>query len=264
MTEKNKYRKNKQIKSTLFIALNNSDSEAIQKNTSIASDTIATSFLVKPSSKRLQQSFPIDCFAIRLAQFLITTIKDNIFQLKKDDSFKDGFYKHCLKQIKNDDLINEIEDTELLEIYIKQTIVLLQESDFITAVNNVAKISQNNIKDHDLYFSLFGVFWNTVSWERIFPSDEILAQELKKSRYILIDLLLKNQKSIEISTLSNEFFELTGISSNDDLFTISFLDFYFFTWLKHFGIITYSMESAFTPVLIGATDKGRNLIKYII
>ena len=111
-----------------------------------------------------------------------------------------------------------------------------------------------------MFYRLFNAFWNLVRWEDIFPSDPESARELKITRNILKDLVLRHYGAVSLNDIANEFFDMTGFSTPNDLLVISFLDFYFFTWLRHFGMIRYSNGTEIAPVRITVTDTGRTFL----
>jgi hypothetical protein len=90
------------------------------------------------------------------------------------------------------------------------------------------------------------------------------ACDLMKNKNLMVDLILKNKNKFRIANISNKFSSLTGISKPNDLFFISFLDFYFFTWLSHFGIIRYLNGADTEPVEIELTEHGRRILKYLL
>jgi len=78
------------------------------------------SYMLSTSSMRLSMLCSVDCFAMRLAQFLIDNIRMNIFPITKDDRFQESFYHHCMNAVEGTPLSGEINDCELMIIYIKR------------------------------------------------------------------------------------------------------------------------------------------------
>jgi len=200
-----------------------------------------------------------DCFAVRLALFLIESISSRTFALDDDGCFGADFYRHCLKTGR--DLAGEINDPELLIIYIKQCLRMMDSCGILSRDGGFARISVPGTSTATIFHRLFNSFWNSTPWEDLFPSDTESARELNAVRGILRDLLLRRHGAVSIGTLANEFFEMTGFTCRNNLFMISFLDFYFFTWLKHFGMIRYSGGKDNEPVRIAITDRGRYSLK---
>jgi hypothetical protein len=197
------------------------------------------------------------CFAVRLALFLIETISHKKFTLSAGGCFSRGFYRHCLESAARTDLADEINDPELMVIYIKQCLRLLESTGILKRGGRQALINTDEASTATIFHKLFNAFWNTTPWEDLFPSDTESARELKATRGILKDLLLRRNGAVSIGAIANEFFEMTGFSNRNNLFMISFLDFYFFTWLNHFGLVRYSNESDLSPVRLTVTDRGR-------
>lgn len=222
---------------------------------------VRSSYLLSAAPVRLSMFCVEDCFALRLAQFLIDVINSRPFPLNPDGRFQDSFYHHCMSELEKTTLVSEIDDAELLIIYMKQIIIVMRAAGILCNEEGMAGITDSVPSTPSLYAKLFTAFWNDVEWDEIFTSSGELARELKKSRYILMDLTLKRPSAAFIEDLANDFFEMTGLSRCGDLFSISFLDFYFFTWLKHFGIIHYQSSGDFAPVSIEVTEKGRLIMK---
>jgi hypothetical protein len=222
---------------------------------------IASSYLLSASHSRLSSLCDTGCFAVRLAEFIIETIGGNIFPVNDEGRFHDGFYRFIMKSIKTAPLAAEIEDRDLLLIYIKQSVAILRKARIIQNEDGVARIGERPVSGFAMYARLFTAFWNDLEWEEIFSSDTSLAMDLKRNRYILMDLTLSHSGPVNLETLANDFFDFTGFSRLGDLFSISFLDFYFYTWLRHFGIVEYSAPRDDAPVSITVTDRGRKLLK---
>jgi hypothetical protein len=203
------------------------------------------------------------CFAVRLAYFLIDAISNNNFSLDKQGRFRKNFYRYCLEKAPGSTLAEEIDDTELLIIYIKQCLQLLKACGILRQEKTCAEIDQAAVSSRTIYHRLFNAFWNDVRWEDIFPSDTESARELKISKNILKDLILRHHGFVSLQSVTNEFFDMTGFSEQNNLLKISFLDFYFFSWLKHFGMIRYFNEPEYAPVRIAVTDKGRIFLSSI-
>ncbi|OHD63258.1 MAG: hypothetical protein A2176_11785 [Spirochaetes bacterium RBG_13_51_14] len=228
--------------------------------TSLESVTRYYSYL-NNSEKNLPDVDINRCFAVRLAMFLIGAVSNNRFSVTKTGHFKKNFYRYCMEKAPESGLSAEIDDPELLIIYVKQCVHLLKVAGIVKRSGSCAIIYEPDIPEKAMYFLIFSAFWNQARWEYIFPSDTESAKELNHGKNILKDLLLRHWGTIRLDSLANEFFEMTGFASPNNLFKISFLDFYFFMWLNHFGMIRYSDEPAYAPVRITVTDLGRKVLQ---
>ncbi len=226
--------------------------------------TLANSYLLSSSQNRMSAICDSRCFAVRLAEFILEGIGGGIFPVNGEGRFNDCFYNFIMNAAESAGLIGEIGDRELLLIYIKQTVAILRKSRVIRAEDGIARTEDPHPEGSLLFTRLFNTFWNDLEWEEIFTSNTDLASDMKNNRCILADLTLRHSGPVEIETVAGDFFDLTGFSRRGDLFSISFLDFYFFTWLRHFGIIEYSSPSDDAPVTISVTTRGRILLKAAI
>ncbi len=201
------------------------------------------------------------CFATRLAFFLIETISGSTVTLNGCGSFENNFYNYCIESAAAADLAEEIGDPELLMIYIRQCLHLLKASGIVGRTGSRATVDVSATSRRTVYFRLFNAFWYRCRWEDIFPSDTESARALNESKNILKDLLVRHEGAVRLDCVANEFFDMTGFCNKNDLFMISFLDFYFFTWLKHFGMIRYSAGQETTPVRVTVTGTGKKILK---
>ena len=205
-----------------------------------------------------------NCFAVRLALFLIDIISNTAIPAAARGGIKKIFFRQCLDRAAEEQLFEEVGDKELLIIYIKQCLHLLQMSGIIQKSEKRALIIDDvPLSGKSLYYKLFKAFWVDAAWEDIFPSDIETARDLKINKNILKDLLLKNYGKTRLDKVANEFFDLTGFAGRNDLVIISFIDFYFMTWLKHFNLILYHDDSLFAPVCITVTDSGRKILNLV-
>ncbi|MFC1670349.1 hypothetical protein ACFL20_08135 [Spirochaetota bacterium] len=203
------------------------------------------------------------CFAVRLTRFLLEYIKNSRIKLLSDCGFEEDFYKQCISELLDSDLLEEVKDENLMLIYMKQVMNMLRAGKLISDNKGYAVVSEENISNFSLFNRLLHCFWNEVRWEDIFPSDPEAAKELNWNRNVFKDIILKINCKIEFNKIANDFFELTGFGQKNDLFLISFLDFYLLTWLRHFGIIKYFNNSHDLPVCIELTNEGRTLLSQI-
>jgi hypothetical protein len=177
-----------------------------------------------------------ECVAMKLAAHVVSALTGRSRVMNGDGSFSASFYRDCLSIMQKNKVLPQIDDIELLEIYLKQMGYLIRKTS--VAGKNAAK-SVFNGDIIGFYSDLFLAFWERASWEDIFPSNPVASRELSQCKSILIDLIARQQGKFVLRELCNEFFSLTGFSFSGDMFMISFLDFYFFTWLSHFGILAY-------------------------
>jgi len=63
-------------------------------------------------------------FAVRLSLFIIEIIKNNRFAASGDLPLGEGFYRFCLTELFDTELAREIDDDELLIIYLKQCVYI--------------------------------------------------------------------------------------------------------------------------------------------
>jgi hypothetical protein len=200
----------------------------------------------------------ISCRALQLAKEIINAIQAETFSYRTG-ILPDNFYSNlAIKIIES----SEETDREVIIIHLKQTVIILKNAGIIISEKGKAKISAKPGSDEVLYNVMFNSFWNITPWENIFPSNEESARELHRNRNIFKDLLLKSGKS-SISKTANEFFDLTGFAACNDMFHISFIDFYLITWLSHFGIIRLYSENPNSPVFTELTEKGNLLLNSI-
>ena len=202
----------------------------------------------------------VQCFALSLARLLMHIIDSGDYVFQKKGYFSKDFYCNCIEKAKQSEIREYGDDDDLLEIYLKQMINILVSAGVIVSSKNQAVLSERYESDIELYSVLFRTFWHDIEWENIFPSDPPAAEKLKKQKGILKQLILKIHRPVPIDYLSNEFFNLTGFTERNDIFMISFLDFYFFTWLMHFGIIRYICNTPDKPVCIGLTKNGIKIL----
>ncbi len=180
-----------------------------------------------------------DCFAFRIARHVIGAMKKCVPRLNPDGTISEEFYRFCRKSIARTALSREIDDPELLEIYLKQAAIIIRKTAMSRQNDNCLDAASPEASAFDLYSELFLAFWERVDWAALFPSNPVASRDLMKCRNILVDLIAREKGAFRVDRLSNEFFHLTGFAEENDLFLMSFLDFYFFTWLAHFGILTY-------------------------
>jgi hypothetical protein len=242
---------------------NKSNIDSYKNNSAIAEISRYHNFLESSNSDSLGIEL-CQCFAVRLSLFLMDLIGKDVPAMDENGYLKKYFYRQCIEKAAGAHLFEEINDNELLTIYIKQCLHLLKICGIIKKSTTKAfSIDDHAISVNRLYYRLLKAFWVDADWADLFPSDAESARELKLNKSILKDLLLKNSGKARLDKVANEFFEMTGFTENDNLFMISFLDFYFFTWLKHFNLISYIEDSLYSPVCISVTGPGKKILKLI-
>lgn len=214
------------------------------------------------SGRPAGQSVAMDCYVIRLSRYLMDLIGEHDFAYD-GESFQKDFYELCMNAITATDLIDEAGEDELLLINVKQTIHLLKTSGILLPEAGMARIAAGDHSDIRLYSELFDTFWNRTRWEDIFPSDPAAAKELKKNKNFMKDSLLLLKGKVRLDDVINNFFELTGFAQKNDLFFISFIDFYLISWLKNFGLINYEKNSRNRPVCIELTEYGKKILELV-
>lgn len=200
---------------------------------------------------------------IKLANVLIDIINNNSFYFTNGYCFEKSFYNFCINSLLKSKILNE-DDIDLLYIYLKQLVTILKYSNQIYNSRGIARVRKSISSNARLYLGLFSTFWNEVCWEDIFPSLPYVAKALKKNRTILTGLMLKKEYKFQIDEIANDFFKIIGLGGMNDLYLISFIDFYFFTWLAHFGIINYFDGNDNDPVMVELTKHGRRFLNSFI
>lgn len=201
---------------------------------------------------------------MQLASTLIQTINLKSIDIKTNKILSNDFYTFCLNNLLKTNIIKTIDDNELLIIYLKQLVMIIKNTDLYNKKNNILSGRNLLLNKIQLYLKILDSFWNKSIWSELFPSMPDAASRLMKNKNVMVDLVLKNKNNFKIADISNDFSSLTGISKPNDLFFISFLDFYFFTWLSHFGIIRYINGADIEPVEIELTEHGRRILKYLL
>ncbi len=203
------------------------------------------------------------CFAVSLCEHLIDCVNSNTFKLTSDGCFGEDFYAYCTSGLSEKVACEEVEDDEVLVINMKQAAAMLRCAGVIVNNNGIARAADILPNKDHVYLLIFTAFWNRIKWEDIFPSIPTAARELKRTRNILIDLLMRQRGVFSMDAVAEEFFELTGFGRKNDLYLISFLDFYFFTWLRYFGLVGYSDDRDDDAVHLYLTEHGKKFLKHL-
>jgi hypothetical protein len=202
------------------------------------------------------------CFAARLCRFVAATIRKSGARVNRGKCLGQDFYDSCVQSLADTDLARESGETELLEIYIKQCVIMMKAAGMIEIAGTSAVIN-GAYSGESVFTSLFAAFWGKVRWEDIFPSNPAAARELRHNRPILVDLIMRQNGRFSLDSIAGEFFDLTGFGTRDDVFLISFLDFYLFTWFRHFGLVEYADSADGDAVCIRVTDPGRAFFRHL-
>jgi hypothetical protein len=139
--------------------------------------------------------------------------------------------------------------------------MMLREAKVIVKSGGFAVICDDAYAARGLYAVLFISFWNMVRWEDLFPSIPDAAHELRCSRGILIDMMLREDGPVRIDDMTRRFFDMTGFGGRGDIYLISFIDFYFYAWLHNFGLIEYDDNGAEVSVHLRLTEHGRRFLR---
>ena len=204
-----------------------------------------------------------DSFATDLAICLLDNLKHTSAKLSADGSLSDDFYTQCHDWLLNNDFITPNSDSVVITINLKQMMNILRTASIVKYDGEYAQINREFSSREELSKTIFDSFWNKTDWDKIFPSDPDAAIGLKTYRHVIMKLI-QNQKRSTIEDLANNFFELTGFSNKNNLFMISFVDFYLFAWLKNFGFINYLQSNSETSVTIETTNFNKDILTSFI
>ncbi len=199
---------------------------------------------------------------IKLAKIVIQNTDNKYFTAAVGKRRSNDIYFRCLSEISNN-MSSAINDNEILLLYLKQIILILKNTSLFNS-ESFSKEKKNISFDYiQFYLMLLNSFWNTVKWDELFPSMPECAKKLKANKKILLGLMLNKRNKFRLDSISNAFSDITGIGRHNDLFFISFMDFYFFTWLSHFGLVNYIKGNDADPVEIILTENGRKILTYL-
>ena len=204
-----------------------------------------------------------DCLALRLCRVLLSEIRSTCPRKGGDSFLPETFYLRCAHAICSSDLCNEIADIDMLVIYLKQLVNILRAGSMLHVEAGTVVAKPGAESPRDLYGLLLTTLWNRVPWEQIFPSDPRAARDLQRNRSVMRDILLGGRHEVAVEHVANEFFCRTGLTGENDLFRISFLDFYLLSWLRNFNIIKYLPSSGTKPVTIEITERGRKILSLL-
>lgn len=215
------------------------------------------------SGYNTSDSESVDCLALGLCRVLLTEIKTKRPVRGRTSFLSEGFYRHCARTVVRADIGREISDIDILVIYLKQLANILRTGAVLRVEKGRVTVAPTEGSPDDLYRHLLTTLWNRVPWERLFPSDPLAARNIQQNRSVMRDILLRRKRGVPVELVANEFFCLTGVADENDLFHISFLDFYLFSWLRNFDIIRYLPAKGSEPVAIMITERGRRILSYL-
>jgi hypothetical protein len=198
--------------------------------------------------------FTNETFADILSLSIIDQLRSGRFQVDDRGCFPDSFYETCALNVsRRTDIFRD--DEELLVIFAKQMMIMMKTAGVVNIVDGEAIYDSTNLT-HDL---LFDAFWNRVNWEDLFPSMPSTAVRMRDERYILAELLLSREGVFCVDDLARDYFVEKSVVFRDLLIYISFFDFSFFTWMRHFGIVEYvAHESGRVSAML--TPRGRHFL----
>lgn len=201
---------------------------------------------------------------INLTESIINNLGTEIINSSSKKIFRNEFYTPCLDELIEAELFRQIDDIELLLLFLKQLSMILRESDIFSDMNEWLTEDNSSVNSFYIYVKIFDSFWNRVNWGKLFPSMPEFAQGIQKKRKIIFKLLQKEKAGkFRIDRFCNSLVKMTGLGKADDIYLISFFDFYIFTWLSHFGLFRYLNGNDHDPVMLEFTSLGRILLKQL-
>jgi hypothetical protein len=174
------------------------------------------------------------CFAEIMSEILISLVNSSEYKRKRDHSYPDSFYAKSIELFEKKSE-NIVEDYDLCIIHAKQLMITLRSCKLVPSTDSSIMSSSES-----LYKIIFDSFWNHTSWGSLFPSMPDTAVAMQDDRYLLIELLISRKGTFFVDDIARDYFSGLEYPVKQMLLYISFLDFSFFTWMKNFGIITYS------------------------
>jgi len=207
----------------------------------------------------LDKNPSVNCCAVKLSRFIAEEARLNGISYVSG-SIPESSFSSWINKIKRTSLWNYCDnDKELCTIYLKQMIQIMKSASILIESKGLLVISKK-YTTKNLYEKLLYSFWNKTPWKNIFPSSEEEANHLHSNRKE-ISHLLQQHGSRDLNSLYRDYSYATGHKSDNILFSISFIDFYLITWLRHFDILNYTQGSFFNPVTIYITEPGRNILQ---
>ncbi len=255
-----------ELKEILF--LRNQFSTRAGKHSVIENSAVPLTYFSNFKNSIQNYKFPFNnlkytnCFAVILSTSIIHNFQKYGNPRKKIKKQNEDFYHICIKKIGKDDNCHKKGDLNTLLIHLQQMMVILDECKRTDDQDIFLKEYISSRSKYQLFVKLFSTFWNIVKWDKIFLSMPAVARQLQENRSFLVSLAIKQKGRFRLDTIANKFITSTKLGNKNDPYIISFLDFYFFTWLSHFGIIEYIDGKDSEPVALKMTDFGRKFLGY--
>lgn len=196
-------------------------------------------------------------FIDTLSSAVISVLRSNGFKCDAEGFFPDEFYDECVGKIMSTSVCDI--DADLQTIYAKQMMMLFKQSGVVTVENSKVRIHEESLS----YESLFRAFWDKVSWCDYFPSMPDTARQMNEERFLLVELLLGQHDVFCVDDMAREYFAGSHILKADMLLYVSFFDFSFFSWIRHFGLVEY-VDDSDGRVKAAVTAWGRQFLSIMI
>jgi len=258
----NKYRININSDCSLFLrgeTLKSRSSDRLSVYESYCQFAVHNYFILKESDLPGRMKIK-NCAALIYAKEILQKLKNQDIQTDSRCSFDEQFYNELAAELSGNKNIPA--DSDLVIINLKQTSELLRNSALIENINGHAKPSKKDVASATFFNRLIEAFWNGVAWSDIFPSSPELADRIHQKRKILSELLLENSLDFKGEELAGDFFDLSGLSSRDNNFSISFFEFYIVNWLENFGII--EVEKKAQGDVLRIDEYGINIVNSLL
>jgi hypothetical protein len=154
-------------------------------------------------------------------------------------------------------------DKDILQIYLKQITLILRNTNIFHDKKNPLIERHSLFSSIELYMHLLNSFWNKVRWIELFPSMPKTADILQTNRKVLAKIMIDGNNKFRLDKVTNDYCNITGAGGQNNLLFISFMDFYFFSWLSHFGLVNYILGNETDPVKMEITMYGRKILGYL-
>lgn len=204
-----------------------------------------------------------NCTAIKLSTIILDCIKDININPQNGMPGSEKFYHRCLESIERNDEQYPADDIESVIILLEQMYSILKGSGIICVSEKSIKKQLPCNSSGRRYLKLFDAFWNKIKWNELFLSMPDTAARLQKNRKSIPRILIKRQGAFRLDEAANEMIKIADAGRENDIFLISFIDFYLFTWLSHFGIVEYLPGHDHEPVMIRLSGHGRQFLSLL-
>lgn len=202
----------------------------------------------------------INANIIYLSGLLINELGSRKFTANCSGSLCEEFYESCLESMIESNLLEISEDPELVVIYLKQLMEIFRASGLMSLKNGFYYMQQSVLSQKSFYEEIFTAFWEKTSWVNIFPSMPDAAKAIHSNRSLLAELLTTDD-IITLTDFCNSFVQKSGYGKLNDIYFISFVDFYLFTWLRHFNMLEYLPVKSNSVVAVRLTPLGKAFIQ---